>query len=90
MRRQMSSTHRLPFTYIKNGSPLKLCMAQSFYEMAYLNALYAHDLLSGRKVPRLVITPTYAVTQDMLTKDTMAVYDTYDQPGKDLGWSRVL
>ncbi len=80
------------FNYIKSGSALKLCMAQSFYEMAYLNVFYAHELLAGRKVPRLVISPVYAVTEDMLTKDAMTVYDTYDQPGADqtLGWTRVL
>jgi ribose transport system substrate-binding protein len=80
------------FTYLKSGTGLKLSMAQSFYEMAYLNVFYAHQLLAGQKVPRLVVTPVYAVTSDMLTKEAMTVYDTYDQPGADqtLGWSRVL
>jgi ribose transport system substrate-binding protein len=80
------------FTYLKSGTGLKLSMAQSFYEMAYLNVLYAHQLLAGQKVPRLVVAPVYAVTPDMLTKESMSVYDTYDQPGADqvLGWTRVL
>ncbi|MBW4024925.1 MAG: sugar ABC transporter substrate-binding protein [Proteobacteria bacterium] len=80
------------FNYVKSGSPLKLCLAQSFYEEAYLNVLYAHQLLSGQKVPRLVLTPVYAVTEDMLQKQPMTVYDTYDQPGEAeaLGWTRVL
>jgi ribose transport system substrate-binding protein len=77
---------------IQPGSGYKLCMAQSFYEMAYLNVFYAHELLAGRKVPRLIVSPVYAVTSDMLTKQSIATYDTYDQPGKDLtlGWSSVL
>jgi ribose transport system substrate-binding protein len=80
------------FTYLKSGTGLKLCMAQSFYEMAYLNVFYAHQLLSGQKVPRLVVSPVYAVTADMLNKDAMTLYDTYDQPGaaQTLGWDRVL
>jgi ribose transport system substrate-binding protein len=71
-------------------SAYKLCMAQSFYEMAYLNVFYAHELLSGHKVPRLVVAPVFAVTAEMLPGSDMAKYDVYDQPGETLGWTRVL
>lgn len=81
------------FEYLKANSPLKLSLAQSFYEMCYLNVFYAHELLAGRKLPRMVISPVYAVTAETLSKGDLATYDTYDQPGvatKDLGWTRVL
>lgn len=79
------------FEYIAAGSPFKLTMAQSFYEMAYMNAFYAVEVANGRGAPRFVITSTYAVTQDSLAgMDQMP--DTYDQPGEaaKLGWNRVL
>lgn len=77
------------FNYIAADTPLKLSMAQSFYEMAYAGVFYAHEALAGRKTPRLVITPTYAVTHDML-KD--GIPDDYDVPGRagELGWTRAL
>lgn len=77
------------FNYIAGGSQLKLSMAQSFYEMAYLSVLYAHQFKAGKKVPRTVITPTYAVTQNMLTK---GIPDDYDVPGhaEKLGWTRAV
>ena len=77
------------FNYIAAGTPLKLSMAQSFYEMAYASVFYAHEALAGRKTPRLVITPTYAVTQDMLQN---GIPDDYDVPGRagELGWARAL
>ncbi|MDP9836994.1 ribose transport system substrate-binding protein [Neorhizobium huautlense] len=79
------------FEYIKAGSPFALTMAQSFYEMAYMNAFYAHEVVAGRKAPRFVITPSYAVTQDSL-KDLPEIPDNYDQPGEaiKLGWARAL
>lgn len=79
------------FEYIKAGSPFALTMAQSFYEMAYMNAFYAHEVVAGRKAPRFVVTPSYAVTQDSL-KDLAEIPDTYDKPGEaaKLGWSRAL
>jgi ribose transport system substrate-binding protein len=77
------------FNYIASGTPLKLSMAQSFYTMAYLNVLYAHEFLAGRKTPRLVITPTYAVTAEMLEND---LPDDFDVPGRagELGWTRAV
>ncbi len=79
------------FEYIKSGGPMKLTMAQSFYEMTYMNAFYAHEHLAGRKAPRFIITPVYAVTQPSLIKLT-TLPDNYDQPGEaaKLGWTRVL
>ncbi len=80
------------FEYLKANTPLKLSLAQSFYEMCYLNVFYAHELLAGRPVPRMLISPVYAVTADTLAQGDLAHYDTYDQPGADrtLGWTRVL
>lgn len=80
------------FEYLKSNTPLKLSLAQSFYEMCYLNVFYAHELLAGRKVPRMLISPVYAVTAETLAQGDLAHYDTYDQPGADgkLGWTRVL
>jgi ribose transport system substrate-binding protein len=78
------------FEYIKAGTPMVLSMAQSFYEMTYLDVLFAHQLLSGQSVPRLVISPVYAITKEMLTGDTLP--DDYDVPGHadKLGWKRAL
>ena len=80
------------FEYLKSNTPLKLSLAQSFYEMCYLNVYYAHELLAGRPVPRMAISPVYAVTAASLANGTLAEYDTYDQPGvaEKLGWTRVL
>ncbi len=77
------------FNYIQAGSQLKLSMAQTFYEMAYLCVLYAHEHKAGRPTPRTVITPTYAVTKPMLAK---GIPDDYDVPGHGdkLGWVRAV
>lgn len=77
------------FNYIAGDTPLKLSMAQSFYEMAYANVLYAHEHLAGRPAPRLIVTPTYAVTKDMLTD---SIPDDFDVPGRaqELGWVRAV
>jgi ribose transport system substrate-binding protein len=58
--------------------------------MAYMNAFYAHEVIAGRKAPRFVITPSYAVTQESLAN--IEIPDTYDQPGEaaKIGWNRVL
>ena len=82
---------RQAFEYIKSGSPMVLTMAQSFYEMAYMNVLYAHEKIAGREAPRFIITATYPVTQDKLTS-LPEIPDNYDQPGEadKLGWQRVL
>ena len=82
------------FQYIKTeGVPMALSMAQSMYLMAYMNVYYAHQYLEGKKVPRLVISPTYAVTEETLKDlEPKEVGDSYDRPGKayELGWERVL
>jgi ribose transport system substrate-binding protein len=64
-------------------------MAQSFYEMAYLSVFYAHQYKAGKKAPRTIITPSYAVVQSMLTK---GIPDDFDVPGRaaKLGWTRAL
>ena len=64
-------------------------MAQSFFEMAYLDVFYAHELKAGRKTPRTIITPTYAVTQEMLKT---GIPDDFDVPGQadKLGWTRAV
>jgi len=81
------------FEYIKTGTPMKLSLAQSMYQMAYMGVYYAHEVLAGKPVPRIVITPTYAVTEKELKDvDPKKVGDTYDIPGvaTKLGWERVL
>lgn len=77
------------FNYISTNSQLKLSMAQSFYEMAYQSVYYAHQFKEGKKVPRTIITPTYAVTQPMLAK---GLPDDFDVPGRaaQLGWTRAV
>lgn len=67
-----------------------LSMAQSFYTMAMIDVYYAHQVLEGHKAPRIVITPVYAVTQDMLKGHPIP--DNYDVPGQaeKLGWKRAL
>lgn len=79
------------FEYIAAGTAFKMTMAQSFYEMAYMNAFYAHELAAGRQAPRFIITPSYAVTQDNLIH-LDEIPDNYDQPGEaqKIGWQRVL
>lgn len=79
------------FAYIAGNTPFQMTCAQSFYEMSFLNALYAHEFLAGRNIPRLVITPTYQVTYDDL-KDIGPDAADYDRPGRaeELGWVRVL
>jgi ribose transport system substrate-binding protein len=79
------------FEYIKAGTSMVLTMAQSFYEMTYMDVLFAHQLLAGKKVPRLVISPTYAVTKETLA-NLSSLPDTYDVPGEaeKLGWTRAL
>jgi len=79
------------FSYIGGGSPFKMTCAQSFYEMAFLNALYAHEFLANRNIPRLIITPTYEVVFEHLEELGPDAAD-FDRPGRaeELGWSRVL
>ena len=77
------------FNYIASDTPLKLSMAQSFYEMAYSCVFYAHESLAGRNTPRLIVTPTYAVVKDMLQA---GIPDDFDVPGRgaELGWVRAV
>lgn len=77
------------FEHLNSETGVALSMAQSFYEMAALNVFYAYEHLAGNKVPRIAVTPTYAVTKDVLNG---AVPDNYDVPGEaaKLGWERAL
>jgi ribose transport system substrate-binding protein len=82
------------FEYIKaEGIPMALSMAQSMYLMAYMNVYYAHQYLAGEKVPRLVISPVYAITEkELMNLKPKEVGETYDRPGMafKIGWERVL
>ncbi|MCK1708332.1 sugar ABC transporter substrate-binding protein [Bradyrhizobium sp. 143] len=51
------------FEYIKSGSAFCFTVAQSFYEEAYLSVYYAHEVLAGRRAPRIIVNPAYAVTR---------------------------
>ena len=76
------------FEYIKAGSPFCYTVAQSFYQQAYFDVYFAHEILAGRTAPRFVINPAYAVTADGL-KD--GIPDNYDEFGvaEKLGWTRA-
>lgn len=78
------------FEYIKAGTSLKLTMGQALYEVAWMNVFFAHQFLAGKAVPRIVISPVYAVNHDML-KD-IPLPDDFDRPGRaaELGWIRAL
>lgn len=81
------------FEYIKSGrTAMKLTMAQSMYSMSYMLVYYAHKYLNNEKVPRLVISPVYAVTQDVLKDAPKDCGKWYDHPDAylKLGWKRVL
>jgi ribose transport system substrate-binding protein len=82
------------FEYIKGDNmPMKFTAAQSMWVMAYQSIYYASQFLKGKKVPRLVISPVYAVTAKELEKVDIKQYgDTYDHPGNSqkLGWKRSL
>jgi ribose transport system substrate-binding protein len=77
------------FEYIQAGSPFCYTVAQSFYQQAYFDVYYAHELLAGRSAPRIVINAAFAVTKDMLKS---GIPDNYDQFGvaETLGWHRSL
>ena len=74
------------FSTMKAGLPMAATVAQDFYEEAFMNVHFAANFLAGKKVPRLVITPTYLVTDAMVKAGN--VPDDYDHPGKaiELGW----
>ncbi len=82
------------FEFIKGDkTPMKFTAAQSMWVMAYQSVYYASEFLKGRKVPRLVISPVYAITAKELEKVDIKKYgDTYDHPGNSqkLGWKRAL
>jgi ribose transport system substrate-binding protein len=82
------------FEYIKaDKTPMKFTAAQSMWLMAYQSVYYASEFLKGHKVPRLVISPVYAITANELENVDIKEYgDTYDHPGnaKKLGWKRAL
>jgi ribose transport system substrate-binding protein len=77
------------FEFIKDGSAFCFTVAQSFYEEAFLSVYYAHEVLAGRRAPRIIVNPAYAVGQEALARD---IPDNYDQRGvaDGLGWQRVL
>ena len=82
------------FTYIKGDkTAMKFTAAQSMWAMAYMSVYYASEYLKGHKVPRLVISPVYAITAEELKNVDVKKYgDTYDHPGvaRKLGWKRSL
>jgi ABC-type sugar transport system substrate-binding protein len=77
------------FEYIMS-KPMALTMAQTMYMMAAQNVAYAHQFLEGKKVPRLVLSPVYMITQEQLKGKELR--DDYDFPGvvEKLGWERKL
>ncbi len=81
------------FSVIRSGGPFKMTMAQSIYYMSFMDVWYAYRHLKGQQVPRLIISPVYAVdkeTLDKLPPDKKA--EEYDVPGKahEFGWTPVL
>lgn len=79
------------FEIMKNDGVFALTMAQSIYYMSYNSVRYAKDYLDGKQVPRFIIAPVYAATQDTL-KDAPADAYNYDIPGvaASYGWVPVL
>ena len=76
------------FEYVKNTC-MSMTFAQSCWEMSYMGVYYAKELLSGNKVPRIIASPVYIVTADMLDE----IHDDYDHNNKaqmELGWKRDL
>lgn len=82
------------FTYIKGDkTAMKFTAAQSMWAMAYMSVFYASEYLKGNKVPRLVVSPVYGITDKELKNVDIKKYgDTYDHPGNatKLGWKRSL
>ncbi len=82
------------FEFIKgDATAMKFTAAQSMWLMAYMSVYYASEHLKGRKVPRLVVSPVYAITDaELKTVDIKMYGDTYDHPGNanKLGWKRAL
>jgi ribose transport system substrate-binding protein len=82
------------FEFIKgDATAMKFTAGQSMWLMAYMSVYYASEHLKGRKVPRLVVSPVYAITDAELKNVDIKTYgDTYDHPGNanKLGWKRSL
>jgi ribose transport system substrate-binding protein len=80
------------FEQIQSGGAFRLTMAQSIYWMSYMGVMYAQDYFNGDKVPRFVVSPVYAVDQEVLENvpDGLNAVD-YDIPGMEvqLGWQPV-
>lgn len=80
------------YTYVKDTS-MELSMAQSMWLMTYQAVYYAHQYLEGKKVPRLVISPVYAVTKEKLKNiKNLKEIEYIDKPGvaKKFGFKRCL
>jgi len=82
------------FEFIQGDkTSMKFTGAQSMWLMAYMSVYYASEHLQGHKVPRLVVSPVYAITAKELEGVDIKTYgDTYDHPGNanKLGWKRAL
>ncbi len=76
------------FEYIKGGSAFCFTVAQCFHEQVYWNVYYAHEVLAGRRSPRMIINPAYAIGERDLSRN---VPDNYDRRGvaDRLGWRRI-
>lgn len=80
------------YSYIKR-TPMAATVTQDLWNMTYMAVYYAHQHLQGKKVPRVIITPSYLVTEDDLkqVKDLKAL-EYIDKPGvaKKFGFERKL
>ena len=81
------------FEQIKTGNDgFDLTMAQSVYWMSYMDVMFAKDYMDGKKTPRFVVAPVYAVTKEVLdaVPSSLTSWD-YDKPGFEvkLGWTPV-
>ncbi len=79
------------FENIRSGGPFKFTCTQSFYSQAIVPVLYAHELLQGRRIPRTVLHPSFAVSAAEL-EGRGDLVNRWDEPGvpEQLGWKRVL
>lgn len=77
------------FSTMKAGLPMAITVTQNFYEESSMDVHFAMNFLDGKKVPRLIITPSYIVTDEMVKAGN--VPDDYDHPGKaaELGWKPI-
>jgi len=79
------------FEIMKDDGVFALTMAQSIYYMSYNSVRYAKDYLDGKQVPRFIIAPVYAATQNILKAAPGDAFN-YDIPGvaDSYGWVPVL